>query len=290
ENRLEVARRLALANGVDPNETDAQGYPIGFGRNSQDVLLPAFLAAYTGADAGDVALGAFRDFPLPNWNLKYTGFMRMPWFKKNFKRFSVNHGYSAGYTINQFQTNLDYDPANAREVDQAGNFKSEVLYSNVNLTEQFSPLVRVDMEMTNSIKILADVQKDRALSLSFDNNLLTEISGNQYTLGLGYRIKDLKIDTKVGGRTRILSSDLNFKADISYRHNETVIRYLDLENSQVTAGQDIWAINFTADYALSKNLTALIYYDHSFSEYAISTAYPQTTIRSGITLRYNFGN
>jgi cell surface protein SprA len=144
--------------------------------------------------------------------------------------------------------------------------------------------------MANSVKILADIQKDRAISLSFDNNLLTEINGNQYTLGLGYRIKDLKIDTKFGGRQRILSSDLNFKADVSYRHNETVIRYLNINNSQVTAGQDIWAINFTADYALSKNLTAMVYYDHSFSEYAISTAFPQTTIRSGITLRYNFGN
>jgi cell surface protein SprA len=290
ENRLAVARRLAVANGIDPNETDAFGYPVGYGRNSQNVLLPAFLAAYSGGDPDDIKLGAFRDFPLPNWNLKYTGFMRMPWFRKNFRRFSVNHGYKAGYTLNQFQSNLDYDPANERAVDQAGNFKSELLFSNVNLTEQFSPLIRVDMEMTNSIKILADIQKDRALSLSFDNNLLTEINGNQYTLGLGYRLRDLKIDTKFGGRQRILSSDLNFKADISYRHNETVIRYLDLENSQVTAGQDIWAINFTADYALSKNLTALIYYDHSFSEYAISTAYPQTTIRSGITLRYNFGN
>ncbi len=290
ENRLAVARRLAIENGLDPNETDEFGYPVGYGKNNQDVLLPAFLAAYSGSDPDDVALGAFRDFPLPNWNLKYTGFMRLPWFKKNFKRFSVNHGYTAGYTLNQFQTNLDYDPANPRDIDQAGNYKSELLFSNVNLTEQFSPLVRVDMEMANSIKILADIQKDRALSLSFDNNLLTEISGNQYTLGLGYRIKDLKIDTKIGGRQRILSSDLNFKADVSYRHNETVIRYLDIDNSQVTAGQDIWAINFTADYALSKNLTALVYYDHSFSEYAISTAFPQTTIRSGVTLRYNFGN
>ncbi|WP_423819931.1 cell surface protein SprA [Salinimicrobium sp. TIG7-5_MAKvit] len=290
ENRLAVARRLAVANGFDPNDTDAEGYPVGFGRNSQNVLLPAFLAAYSGADPDDVSLGAFKDFPLPNWNLKYTGFMRLPWFRKNFKRFSVNHGYTAGYTVNQFQSNLDYKPANPREVDQAGNYKSELLFSNINLTEQFSPLVRVDLEMANSIKILADIQKDRALSLSFDNNLLTEINGNQYTLGLGYRIKDLKIDTKFGGRQRILSSDLNFKADVSYRHNETVIRYLDIDNSQVTAGQDIWAIYFKADYALSKNLTAEIYYDHSFSEYAISTAYPQTTIRSGVTLRYNFGN
>ncbi|WP_416384491.1 T9SS outer membrane translocon Sov/SprA [Salinimicrobium sp. HB62] len=290
ENRLEIARRLAVENGLDPNDTDQFGYPIGFGRNSQNVLLPAFLAAYSGTDPGKISLGAFKDFPLPNWNLKYTGFMRLPWFRKNFKRFSINHGYTAGYTINQFQTNLDYDPETPHDLDQAGNYKSEILFSNINLTEQFSPLVRIDMEMANSIKILADVQKDRALSLSFDNNLLTEISGNQYTLGLGYRIKDLKIDTKIGGRQRILSSDLNFKADISYRHNETVIRYLDIDNSQVTAGQDIWAINFTADYALSKNLTALVYYDHSFSEYAISTAYPQTTIRSGVTLRYNFGN
>ncbi|MEG9327115.1 cell surface protein SprA [Salinimicrobium catena] len=290
DNRLEVARRLAVERGFDPNNTDAEGYPVGFGKTSQDVLLPAFLAAYSGKDAGEISLGAFRDFPLPNWNLKYTGFMRIPWFQKKFKRFSVNHGYTAGYTINQFQTNLDYDPENSTDVDQAGNYKSELLYSNVNLTEQFSPLVRIDMEMNNSVKILADVQKDRALSLSFDNNLLTEISGNQYTVGLGYRIKDLKFTTTVGGRQRILSSDLNFKADVSYRHNETIIRYLDVENSQVTAGQDIWAINFTADYALSKNLTALVYYDHSFSEYAISTAFPQTTIRSGITLRYNFGN
>lgn len=290
ENRLTVARRLAMESGFDPNDTDEEGYPLGFGKTSQDVLLPAFLAAYSGKDANDIQLGAFRDFPLPNWNLKYTGFMRIPWFQKMFKRFSVNHGYTAGYTINQFQTNLDYDPENPTAVDQGGNYIRERLFSNINLTEQFSPLVRVDLEMVNSVKILADVQKDRALSLSFDNNLLTEIKGNQYTLGLGYRIKDLKFTTTVGGKQRILSSDLNFKADISYRHNETIIRYLDVQNNQVTAGQDIWAINFTVDYALSKNLTALVYYDHSFSEYAISTSFPQTTIRSGITLRYNFGN
>lgn len=290
ENRLTIARRLAIENGFDPNETDANGFPVGFGRNSQQVLLPAFLAAYSGNDADDVSLGAFRDIPLPNWNLKYTGFMRLGWFKENFKRFSVNHGYSAGYTINQFQTNLDYDPEDEFSRDQAGNFKSEILYSNLTLTEQFKPLVRLDFEMQNSVKILADVQKDRALSLSFDNNLLTEISGNQYTVGLGYRLRDLRFTTNFGGKQRILSSDLNFKADVSYRHNKTVIRYLDIDNSQVTAGQDIWAVSFTADYALSKNLTALVYYDHSFSEYAISTAFPQTTIRSGITLRYNFGN
>jgi cell surface protein SprA len=179
-------------------------------------------------------------------------------------------------------------------VDQSGNFKSRTFLTNVNLTEQFSPLIRVDFEMKNSIKILAELRKDRALSLSFANNLLTEIEGNEVVLGLGYRIKDLKIGTNFGGKKKILKSDLNFKLDVSRRDNKTIIRYLDIENNQTTAGQTIYGLQFSADYALSKNLTILLYYDHTFSEYAISTAFPQafpqTTIRSGLTLRYNFGN
>ena len=256
-------------------------------------MLPAFLSAYSGKDVNSVSLGAFRDTPLPNWTIKYTGLMRLKWFKDNFKRFSLNHAYNSVYTLSQFQTNIDFDtnnPFGDNNRDQAGNFKNRTLFSNVNITEAFSPLVKIDMETNNSIKILAEIRKDRALSLSFDNNLLTEISGNEYIVGLGYRIKDLKIATRVAGKRRILSSDLNFKADISYRRNKTIIRYLDLDNSQTTAGQNIWTINFTTDYALTKNLTALFYYDHSFSTYEISTAFPQTTIRGGITLRYNFGN
>ncbi len=290
ENRLDIAQRLAASNGRDPSDVDDEGYPIGYGKSNQAVLLPAFLAAYTGKDPSSVKLGAFRDMPLPNWDIKYTGFMKMDWFKKNFKRFSLNHGYRASYTINQFQTNLDFDPEDPFKVNQANNFMNKLLFANINLTEMFSPLIRIDLETNDAIRILAEIKKDRALSLSFDNNLLTEVKGNEYVLGLGYRIKDLKVVTNFGGRSKVLSSDLNFKLDMAYRKNINIIRYLDLENSQVIAGQDLWAINFTADYALSKNLTALIYYDHTFSEYAVSTAFPQTTIRSGITLRYNFGN
>tara|TARA_B100001167_G_scaffold129441_2_gene81108 strand:+ start:21050 stop:28360 length:7311 start_codon:yes stop_codon:yes gene_type:complete len=296
ENRLIVAERLAQDfYGNDQYPRDENGYPIGFSRSSQQVLLPAFLSAYTPGNAESVSLGAFRSFPLPNWNLKYTGFMKFDWFKKRFKRFSVNHGYQAGYTINQFRTNLNYNrrlnngPEDA-QVNQAGDFMSKTLYSNINLTEMFSPLIRLDFEMNNSVKILAELRKDRTLSLSFDNNLLTEIHGNEYIIGLGYRLKDIRFATNIGGKRTILKSDLNFKADLSLRQNETIVRYLDVDNSQITAGQDIYGLTFRADYALSKNLTAIFYYDHAFATYAISTAYPQTTIRSGLTLQYNFGN
>lgn len=290
-NRLTIANRLAedhYRGGAIPR--DAEGFPIGFGKNSQDVLLPAFLSAYKGSDASNEKTGIFRDIPLPNWDIKYTGLMNIPWFKKNFKRFSLAHGYRASYTVNQFQSNLEYNPANPEAPDQSGNFRPRTLLTNVNLTEQFSPLLRVDFEMNNSIKILAEMRKDRALSMSFANNLLTEINGNEYIIGLGYRVKDLRISTNFGGKKSVITSDLNFKIDLSMRDNVTIIRYLDIANNQTTAGQTIYGAQLSIDYALSKNLTALFYYDHTFSEYAISTAFPQTTIRSGFTLRYNFGN
>ncbi len=296
ENRLTVANRLAEQfYGGAEFERDENGFPDGFGRTNQAVLLPAFLSAYSGTEAEDTKLGAFRDIPLPNWNVKYTGLMRLPWFKKNFKRFSMQHGYTAGYTVNQFNTNLafnrntDFDP-NTAQRDQSNNFLNQTLFNSVTLTEQFSPLIQLDFEMKNSVKILAEVRRDRALGLSFDNNLLTEIKGDEYILGLGYRVKDLTFVSKFGGTRKVLKSDLNFRADLSLRENETIIRFLDSENSQTTAGQSIYGLRFTADYALSKNLTALFFYDHTFSTFAISTAFPQTTIRSGFTMRYNFGN
>ena len=299
-NRLVIANRLARKfYGSTPYNLDAEGYPEGFGKNSQGVLLPSFLAAYSGEKSNKISLDAFRDIPIPNWTLKYTGLMRNKWFKKRFKRFSLTHGYNASYTINQFRTNLDYTAADpdldyASQTqdtkDQSGNYKSQTLYSNINLVEQFSPLVKVDMEMKNSIKFTAEIRKDRSLSLSFDNNLLTEIQGDEYTFGLGYRIKDLRIRSKLAGPRNIIKSDLNMKADVSMRNNKTIIRYLDLDNNQVSAGQTIWSMRYAADYAFSKNLTAIFYFDYAFSEYAISTAFPQTTIRSGFTLRYNFGN
>lgn len=291
DNRAVIARRLAEEfYGTTTYPGFDEEYPIGFGRNSQAVLLPAFLSAYSGTDPSKVKTGIFRNFPIPNWELRYTGLMKIDWFKKNFKRFSIQHGYRADYTVNQFETNLDYNRTNPTELDQSGNFKNETLLSNVNLLEQFSPLVKLDFEMQNSIRVLTEIRKDRALSLSFANGLLTEIQGMEYIVGLGYRIKDLRIGTNFGGNQQILRSDLNFKLDLSMRDNKTIIRYLDVNTNQVTSGQTIYGIQFTADYALSKNLTALFYYDHSFSEYAISTAFPQTTIRSGLTLRYNFGN
>ena len=293
-NRITIANRVVSDRGINVQDRDDEGFPIGYGKTSQDVLLPAFFAAYTGQDANRVNLDAFREIPIPNWNIKYTGFMKNRWFKKKFKRFSIQHGYRSAYSINSFQTNLEREqllndglPAVNAET---GNVLPTDIINNVVLTDEFNPLMRLDFEMKNSLSVLAEVRTDRTLSLSFDNSLLTEINGQEYTLGLGYRFKDVKFVTNIGGERTRLKGDLNIRADLSLRDNITIIRNLDIENNQITAGQELWSIKLNADYALSKSLNAIFFYDHSFSQFKVSTAFPQTTINAGFTLRYNFGN
>ena len=288
QNRITIANRLVSDRGELPGTLDDDGFPERYGKTQQDVLLPAFFAAYTGQDVDRVNLDAFRQIPIPNWNIKYTGLMRNKWFKKKFKRFSLSHGYRASYSINSFQTNLEKQ--NTQFDVENGDRLPDLILNNLVLTDQFNPLVRVDFEMKNSVSVLAEIRSDRALSLSFDNNLMTEINGKEYTVGLGYRLKDVKFVTNIGGNKTRLKGDLNLKTDVTLRDNITIIRNLDIDNNQITSGQNLFSLKFTADYALSKNLNALFFYDHSFSKFAVSTAFPQTTINTGFTLKYNFGN
>ena len=289
-NRIIIANRLASNLGISNKETDDDGFPNGFGKNNQLVLIGAFISAYSGSSPDEVELDPLSKSSIPNWNMKFTGFNNIKSFKKIFQRFTISHGYRASYTITNFQANLDFDANSIGNIDGAGNYIDSKIYSNINLVEQFNPLVRLDVELKNSFKLVAELKKDRAMSLSLDNNLLTESFGNEYIVGIGYRFKDLRMNTRIGGRRSTLKGDLNVKADISYRKNQTVLRNLEYDNNQVTAGQTQLSIKFSSDYSISQNFTALLFYDHNFSEFAISTAFPQTTIRSGITIRYNFGN
>ncbi|RXR24697.1 T9SS outer membrane translocon Sov/SprA [Flavobacterium stagni] len=289
ENRMVIAHRLAQQYYQGPYNLDAEGYPEHFGKNSQDVLLPAFIAAYTGKDANSVSTGIFKNIPIPGWNIKYSGLMRYKFFKDNFKRFSIQHNYKASYTINAFRSNIDYVEGAVNPLNN--NFYAKTIVGNVNLVEQFSPLFRIDFETKSSFKLLLEMKKDRALSFSFDNNLLTEQQGLEYIVGTGFRFKDVIISSRLADNpTGVIKSDINIKLDLSYRNSKTIVRYLDYNNNQLGGGQNLWSAKMTADYSFSKNLTAIFFYDHTFSKAVISTSFPITNIRTGFTLRYNFGN
>jgi len=290
ENRAIISQRLS-------NETG--GNIDGFGSTNQNVVLPAFLAAYSGKNANSVQLSAFRNTPIPNWRIAYKGLMRIGWFKENFRSLTLEHSYRSVYSVLSFTNNLEYDQINPygdSNRDIAGNFNPEQLYNGVNLIEEFSPLIKVDLRLKNSFSLRAAYNKDKVLNLNFNNNTITEISGNELVVGLGYRIKNVIMKFKTGssGGSTKFQGDINFKADLGIRDNLTVIRAFgisdDLQNDQVTGGQNLVSFKFLADYSLNKNLLASFFFDYNKSRFAISTTFPRTSINGGISIRYIIGN
>lgn len=293
DNRVAISRRLGTQAGIDvndPNNLNADGTVIGYGANSQDVLLPSFLAAYSGKDASKVKLGLFRNIPIPNWTLRYTGLMKYKWFKKNFNSFSVSHGYKSSYTISNFTNNLQFDSNDLTKTNAAGNFESNRLVAAATLVDEFNPLIRVDMKMKNSFSFRGEVKRDRTLTMNFNNSTLTDIKGTEFVFGLGYVFKDVKMKTSFTGKKQTLKGDVNLRADVSLRDNITLVRSVDLDNDQISGGQKLFSIKFTADYRLSSNLTASFYYNHQTSRYAISTTFPRQSINAGFNFIYNLGN
>ncbi len=282
DNRTIISQRLAQETGL-PNS--------GYGENSPEVLLPAFLAAYSGQSASKVKTGAFRNIPIPNWRINYKGFMQFKWFKKHFRSFTVDHRYSSTYSIIGFTNNLQYTPENrSTNLDINGNYQPEKLFNGVNLVEEFNPLIRVDMKMRNNFSLRAEVRRDKSLNLNLNNNTLTEIRGKEYVIGLGYRFKDVKWTLKTGPTTTRFKGDINLKADIGIRDNSTVIRSIDIDNNQVTGGQRLLSIKFNADWALNQSLLASFFYDQNSSRFLISNTFPRNSINTGISLRYTIGN
>ena len=292
-NRIAISRRLGEQAGIDvddpANINPLDGTVVGFGTNSQDVLLPSFLAAYSGKNANNVKLGIFRDIPIPAWNLRYTGFMKYKWFKENFSSFSVTHGYKSSYTVSSFTNNLQYDDDNPTITNAAGDFESRTLVSSATLVDEFSPLIRVDMKMKNSFSMRGELKRDRTLTMNFNNSTLTDIKGTEYIFGFGYVFKDVKMKTSFTGKKQTLKGDINLRADVSLRDNLTLIRSVNSENDQISGGQKLFSIKFTADYRLNSNLTASFYYNHQTSRYAISTTFPRQSINAGFNFIYNLG-
>jgi len=156
--------------------------------------------------------------------------MKIKWFKENFSSFTLSNAYRGSYGITSFTNNLQYDAANPFGINNkniANDFNSKLLIGSINLIEDFSPLIKIDFRMKNSLSFKAELKRDKALSLNFNNSTLTEIRGKEYVIGMGYRFKDLQIRFKNGNSRTIYKGDLNLKADISIRDNSTVIRALD---------------------------------------------------------------
>lgn len=267
-------------------------YPVGYGPTQQEVITSAFLAAYSGADPNTIKLSSFPAIPLPNWNFTYNGLSKLPMFQDIFRNVAIKHQYKCTYNVGSFGNNLLYESMNGHPsaYNASNNFIPEFEIANVQVSEQFSPLIGVDVTMKNSLTASVQYKKARTLNLSFTNNQLTDNSTNEIVIGVGYRFKDVKFSVKSAsgsGKITNLKSDINVKFDFSIKDNVTVLRRIDEEVNQISAGQKMYSINFTADYMLSRNLTMAFYYNQTINRPYLSSSVDNSTLNTGITLRFS---
>ena len=287
-NRATISQRLGEQ---DPNSNGYQTNGVfrdGYGPTSQEVVIPAFLAAYSGKNAAGSPLSILPSLPLPNWRVTYDGLSKIEKLKKTFKSVTLNHGYRCTYSIGSFQTNLnydmDYDGLSDHLRNSAGDFESQYQLNSVSISEQFSPLANIDMTWQNSLSTKIEYKKDRTMNLSLANTQLTEISGHEIVLGLGYRFKQVPLNFKFLKKKP--KSDLNVRADVSYRNNQTVIRKAVEDYNQLTAGQNILAIKTSADYVLNEKLNVRLFCDRIVTNPLVSSSFKTANTNAGVSLRF----
>ena len=293
-NRRPMAERLAHENPYwDGSYNDTTFYPSGYSSSSQDVLHGSFIAAYTNRDVNKIPLNYFPTIPFPNWRVTYKGLSKIPALRKIFKNVTITHSYRSSYNIGSYVSNVAFedmrDMGHPSAVNQNGDFINQYDMTLLSISEQFSPLIKLDMTWNNSLLTNLEFKKSRNLSLSFVNNQLTEVSSNEYVFGLGYRIKNVKFSIKTlgsKGKKKQLNSDLNLKVDFSIRDNKTVLRRLDQEIDQISSGQRITSLNFSADYMVSQKFTVRLYFDKIMNKPHVANQYPNSTTSGGISLRF----
>ncbi|NLV18943.1 MAG: cell surface protein SprA [Bacteroidetes bacterium] len=302
ENLIIISRRRAeersMADpGYNPNEDPLTGEPVGedfksgYGRTSREVMIPAFIAAYTKSDPDKVSLETFPSAlrMMPNWRVTFDGFSRFDFVQKVFRSISISHQYRSTYQIGSYTTNMGYlenDDGISSIRDMQNNFVQQFEINAISLNEQFSPLINVDMNWRNSLTTRIEIKKSRMVSLNFSNNQISDSRINELIIGAGYRFDDVKIILRTGGRQRALESDLNLRFDLSIRDNRTVTRKLIEDVNQPVAGQKIFTAGITADYVLSDRFNLQFYADHTMNDPFVANTYPTSNTDVGFSLKF----
>lgn len=297
--RLTIARRLAAsrpANPIynyDPNAINpATGFPDGYGPTSVEVLVPAFLAAYQGADPDKVTLGMFPSIKYirPNWRVQYEGMVsRIPKLSNIMRTMNFTHSYRSSYTVGSFLTNLNYmtvEDGFSYIRDIQNNFLPAFEFNSVSINETFSPLINMDITWINDLTTRSEIKRSRSIALSFANNQITEVLSDEYIFGVGYRFTRMDLILKTKNSQRAYSNDLTLRTDLSFRKNKTILRRIVEDTDQLTAGQSAITIKTTADYMLSDRFQLRVYFDKVINEPLTSVSFPTSNTNMGVSFRF----
>jgi len=310
-----VSKRLGVeANDLAEHETD-KGYVKGFGKIQQQVLIPAFVAAYTDANPNTVKLDIFKTLPSVNWKLNYNGLNKLGNLKNVFSSIQISHGYKNTLTVNSYNTDLFFDANNPYTIDELNyNYVARYEIPQVVINEQFQPLFGLDMKFKNEMTFKADFKKTRTLAMSFIDYQLAESRSTAYSAGFGYRMKNVNIPfltgkkkgqpakkknskskkkttpptpgAPAGGANQ--GNDLTFKFDFEVRDDITTNHLLDSPNQAIpTRGSRTVSINPAVEYALNKRLKLRLFTDYRKTVPKTSQSFPITTVNSGVTVQFS---
>ena len=261
---------------------------------SSDVLIPAFIAAYTGKDPRKIYLDPFPSFSavLPNWRVTYDGLINMGNMRSIFKTFTLTHAYQCTYSVGSYSSYLNWVSADGQrlgftldELTGRPIPSSPYNISSVAITERFAPLFGVNVTMNNNVQFNAEYRDQRTLTLNTSAGQVVEATTRGITIGAGYKFVNFNSVLKIKGSQQGVSNDLTVNADVSFQNNQALIRRIESNYTQPTSGTKTVNINFTASYVLSRRLTLSAYFDHQVNTPIVTTsAYPTTNSSYGISV------
>lgn len=261
---------------------------------SSDVLIPAFIAAYTGKDPRKIYLDPFPSFSavLPNWRITYDGLINMGNMRSIFKTFTLTHAYQCTYSVGSYSSYLNWVSADGQrlgftldELTGRPIPSSPYNISSVAITERFAPLFGVNVTMNNNVQFNAEYRDQRTLTLNTSAGQVVEATTRGITIGAGYKFVNFNSVLKIKGSQQGVSNDLTVNADVSFQNNQALIRRIESNYTQPTSGTKTVNINFTASYVLSRRLTLSAYFDHQVNTPIVTTsAYPTTNSSYGISV------
>lgn len=280
----------------------------GFDKNSQNVLIPAFLAAYSGkkvssdpSGLSDKSLSPHPKIPLPNWRVDYSGLSKIKKIKKRFSSINLTHSYKSEYSVGNFSSSLLYTDINPStsfnpnysilDTNDNGSIVPDLIISQVTIRERFAPLIGVTMNTKKRMNIRVSYDKSRNLTLNMSNAQVTEERNNDIKFGLGFTKKGLP---KVGKQKRpLLNLDkkVTYKIDFTVRDTKTVQRTLESEtqeeNNVVTNGNLSLRLQPTINYEFSRRMNAQLYFDRTINAPKISSSFRRTTTAFGVRIRFS---
>ena len=294
----------------------------GVGLYSADVMVPAFLAAYTSSGGNSLNIFPTLSRMLPNWTVRYSGLSKLPWFRDVFKSVNINHSYKSIYAVGAYQSYSTFmelmGPGLGFISDATTGMpvpSSMYNVSTVSINESFSPLLGIDVTLQNNLTCKLEYKTIRTLNLSMTSVQINESSSHDWVLGMGYtisnfnpfgpKVRKVKAGRKSGNgqndaqqkqnsssrnnrSSSGYNSDLKLRLDLSYRKQAAISRDIASMTSAASSGNTAFKLSFSADYSFSRLLTMSFYYDRQTNTPLLtSSSYPTTTRDFGLSLKFS---